>query len=215
MRRNILRALIPLVLGAASLFAADAEKKVGMTVPTTGKAKMVGEISLKKIPATMCAMVKVSAASCEPEGGYKEGNEGYDQAFEAMMNKGFGSLMGWMQAPNTPMGPAMAIYHQDPTNTPVKDLACTVGFPAAKDAKGNEQVKIEELAACEAAVVQYSGDYKEAGPIWNALTKWVMDNGYEPAGDVTEVYLKSAHDTKNPEEYLTEIRWPVKKKAKE
>ncbi len=209
--RTLVCSLMCLLFLAASLFAAEEEKKVGMTVPTTGNAKMTGEISVKAIPATTCASVKVTATSCTPEGGYKEGNEGYDQAYEAMMTKAFGSLTGWMQAGNNPMGPAMAIYHEDPTSTAVKDLTCTVAFPAAKDAKGNDQIKVEEMAEYDAAVVQYTGDYNESGPIWNALQKWITDNGYIMAGAPMEVYLKGPHETQKPEEYLTEIRWPVKK----
>ncbi len=197
---------------ASMAFAADTvteKKQVGMIVPTTGTAKMVGAISVKKIPPTTYAASLQKAADCKPKEGFAAGNAGYDQAYGCMMEKGFTELMGWMHTGNAPMGAALATYHQDPTVTAAEALTTTVAFPVAKGTKGVDNVKIIEEPELEVAAVQYTGDYSESGPIWTAIKKWVAENGYISNGAPKEVYLKGPSDTPVKEEWLTEIRLPV------
>ena len=40
----------------------------------------------------------------------------------------------------------------------------------------------------------------------------LQTNGYEAAGPMFNIYHVSPHDTKNPDEFVTEVCYPVKKK---
>ena len=41
---------------------------------------------------------------------------------------------------------------------------------------------------------------------------WMEADGYEPAGPMFNIYHVSPHETQNPDEFVTEICYPVKKK---
>ena len=49
---------------------------------------------------------------------------------------------------------------------------------------------------------------------WNIsdVAAWLEANGYEPAGPMFNIYHVSPHETQNPDEFVTEICYPVKKK---
>ena len=44
-----------------------------------------------------------------------------------------------------------------------------------------------------------------------AFSAWIGENGYEPAGPMFNIYHVSPHETRNPDEFVTEICYPVKK----
>ena len=64
--------------------------------------------------------------------------------------------------------------------------------------------------------------YEDEGMIWGKLTEdtdvyaaviaWMEANGYEPAESMFNIYHVSPHETQNPDEFVTEICYPVKKK---
>jgi effector-binding domain-containing protein len=220
--------LLSLLLTALGL-AQETEKKVvpeqKPAIPTTekamtapmemkhGSAKMIGEIAAKTIPAQTCATVFEKAADYAPKEGYKPGREGYTMAYVAMMEKGFGKLMEWIHTSNAVcVGPPFATYFEDPTKTKSPtELTCKIGFPVAADTKEAGAVKVQQMPEMLCAVVQYEGAYDEADDIWTAVDKWITANGYSQAGPPSEVYFKGPKETKNPAEYLTEIRQPVMK----
>ncbi|WP_027625965.1 MerR family transcriptional regulator [Clostridium lundense] len=46
---------------------------------------------------------------------------------------------------------------------------------------------------------------------YNALIKWIEENGYKIAGSNRELYLEGEWSTPNIQEYITEIQIPVEK----
>jgi effector-binding domain-containing protein len=199
-----------LLLSVTTLFAQTGEKKEMPAAPMA-KTAMKGEIAVKTISAMTAATVLEKASDYMPKEGYKEGMEGAEQAWMKMVPDGFEKLGAWMKAGGVPTGPAFAIYYEDPSKTPAKDLTCTVGFPVAKDAKGNDNVKVEEIPGGDMAAVQFTGPYEGSGEIYDALMKWIPEHGYRFDGPPREIYLKSEHDKVPPAEFLTEVQFPVKK----
>lgn len=45
-----------------------------------------------------------------------------------------------------------------------------------------------------------------------AVAAWVNDNGYEPDGHCLTATTSAPHETKNPQEFVTEVCCPVRKK---
>lgn len=62
------------------------------------------------------------------------------------------------------------------------------------------------------ASATYQGSYEKINEVNEAVANWVSDNGYDFAGLQFSIYHVSPHETQNPEEYVTEVCYPVRKK---
>ena len=91
-----------------------------------------------------------------------------------------------------------------------------VEMMAWKTVKGRypdtEHVKVRTLPEVTAACCTYRGSYTQITEVYAAVIAWMDANGYEPAGPMFNIYHVSPHETSNPEEFVTEICYPVKKK---
>ena len=56
------------------------------------------------------------------------------------------------------------------------------------------------------------GSYTQITDVYAAVIAWMEANGYEPAEPMFNIYHVSPHETQNPDEFVTEICYPVKKK---
>ncbi|MCP5099401.1 MAG: MerR family transcriptional regulator [Chloroflexi bacterium] len=109
-----------------------------------------------------------------------------------------------------PMGPPMAIYHDDGYR--VTDVDVETAVPVAKAQFGeNGRVKIYHLPIVEVASVLYQGPYQNISPAYQAIMQWVSDNPYQIIGPNRDIYLRGPAPNTNPNEYVTEIQFPVTK----
>jgi effector-binding domain-containing protein len=93
-----------------------------------------------------------------------------------------------------------------------KDVDVEAGIPIAKAINGSNRIKVYELPGMdEAACTVYQGPYENIGEAYTAIMAWTEENGYQITGPDRELYLTSPADTQNPNEYVTEIQFPVKK----
>lgn len=76
-----------------------------------------------------------------------------------------------------------------------------------------EHVKFKTLPQVQTASATYKGSYEQLSFVNEAVAKWVKDNGFEFCGEAFNIYHVSPCDTKNPEEYVTEVCYPVKKRV--
>lgn len=74
-----------------------------------------------------------------------------------------------------------------------------------------EDLRFSEMPEIEAAVVAFQGTYNRISDINRYVYHWVTENGYEIAGKVFNVYYISPGNESNPENYVTEICYPIKK----
>lgn len=104
---------------------------------------------------------------------------------------------------------ASAIFH----DTEYKEA--DVDVEVQKTIKGNyentENVVFKKEPAVLVASATYKGSYEQIGMVNQAVANWVTDNGYQFAGQMFNIYHVSPHETQNPDEYVTEICYPVKK----
>lgn len=42
--------------------------------------------------------------------------------------------------------------------------------------------------------------------------KWIETNGYKISGDPFDIYIKGPREASSPDEFVTEVYFPVKKK---
>ena len=91
-----------------------------------------------------------------------------------------------------------------------------VEMMAWKTVKGSypdtEHVKFRTLPEETVASCVYQGGYTQIVDVYAAVVAWIEANGYEPAGPMFNIYHVSPHETQNPDEFVTEICYPVKKK---
>lgn len=100
--------------------------------------------------------------------------------------------------------PYTAYYNLDMENLDVE-----MGFPVAKTLPGKGEIKSEEIPRGKAATCMYKGPYAGMEEPYNAMFKWIEENGYEATGVYYEYYYNSPDEV--PEsELLTKIVMPLK-----
>ena len=64
----------------------------------------------------------------------------------------------------------------------------------------------------EAACVLHRGPYESLPKAYNAIMKWMDENGFEPDDNPRESYIDGIWNKESSEEWLTEIQFPIRKK---
>lgn len=78
-----------------------------------------------------------------------------------------------------------------------------------------EHVKFKTIPPVQIASAVFKGSYEQIGEVNAAVARWISDNGYEYDGLSFNIYHVSPGMTRNPDEYVTEVCYPVKKMGEE
>ena len=100
--------------------------------------------------------------------------------------------------------PYIAYYNMD-----MQDLDIEIGIPSSKALPDKDDIKTTEIPAGKYATVIHVGPFDKMEPTYNALNKWVTDNGYETTGIAYELYIDDPAITPM-EELKTQIMFPLK-----
>ncbi len=68
------------------------------------------------------------------------------------------------------------------------------------------------LEPCECAMTVHHGGYSTLSEAYGAVVSWISENGYKITGAPFEFYIKTQFDSLSPEDWETEIYFPVQKK---
>ncbi|MGS2809705.1 MerR family transcriptional regulator [Nocardia sp. MW-W600-9] len=150
------------------------------------------EVVLKPVAAVRVAESTGSAAGFEP------------QAISPVIQPLFSDLADRLAQANIAIaGPAIAYYDAREDGT-VGVHAC---IPVAVEPEAAPGFSIVDLPALTTvATTVYHGDVAEIGTAWQALGRWVEDNGYRTAAPVREVTLAWTPD---PAGWVTELQEPL------
>lgn len=74
-----------------------------------------------------------------------------------------------------------------------------------------EHVKFKTVPAVEIASATYKGNYDGIAEVNGAVANWIRDNGYEICGLGFNIYHVSPHESANPEDWVTEVCYPIRK----
>lgn len=99
-----------------------------------------------------------------------------------------------------PAGPPFARYYN--MDTDVVDVE--FGYPVPESAAGHGRVVRSRTPAGRAATCIAIGPYDEIEPAYDALMKWIADNGLTLSGESCEIYLNDPVTTP-PDELKTRL----------
>lgn len=104
----------------------------------------------------------------------------------------------------------MAIFHDEghkEHNPDVEIQSAVVG-----KYQDTEHVKFKTVPPIQIASATYKGGYDQVSRVNAAVANWVVENGYDFDGKSFCIYHVSPGQTDNPEELVTEVCFPIKKK---
>lgn len=106
--------------------------------------------------------------------------------------------------------PCMVIYH-DP-GYKEESVDAEVVEPIIGELPDTDRIKVKVLEGVkEMAAVVHKGPFQTLHMAYSAISKWIEDNRYEIIGAQRELYIKGEWLTDDPNEYITEIQFPVRK----
>jgi len=124
----------------------------------------------------------------------------------------WGELEGYLAMHHVrPVGPCLSLYHDEDYKEVDWDIE--VCEPIDGDLPETERVKVRQLAGHDTmACVVHHGPFVTIGEAYEALLKWIGENGYHIVGPSREIYLREAHEgDQNDPETLTEVQFPVER----
>ncbi|UWX57813.1 GyrI-like domain-containing protein [Chlorobaculum sp. MV4-Y] len=100
----------------------------------------------------------------------------------------------------SPLGPPFARYYGMSTGS----FEIEFGFPVEGEVEGKGRVVAGSTPSGKAASSLYIGPYGEIEGVYDALMKWVDDNGFELSGEAYEIYLDNPAETP-PDQLRTRV----------
>ena len=107
----------------------------------------------------------------------------------------------------TPAGAPMTVYHDIDFNYEHTDIE--VVLPVNDEGR---KIKPENFSPGLCAYTIYTGAYSSIGDAYAAVMKWIETNGYKISGAPFDMYIKGPREASSPDEFVTEVYFPVKKK---
>ena len=100
--------------------------------------------------------------------------------------------------------PFTAYYNMD-----MELLEVEIGFPVTKALPGRGDIAAGEIPAGKKVTTMYKGPYTKMEPVYDALSRYMQENGLEPTGVVYEYYFNSPMEV-DESELLTKIVFLLK-----
>lgn len=133
----------------------------------------------------------------------------YDQIPQAMGQLyGFVTASGW-----TPTGMPHAVYFTPPDAGPESEAEWELWAPvtdAPESGPDENGLGAKRVPPTLVASAMHKGSYEGVETTYRELGEWVAAEGYRMVGAPMEIYYSDPAEV-GPEEYLTEIQFPVAK----
>lgn len=104
-----------------------------------------------------------------------------------------------------PAGPPFArylVYGDD-------EVELDAGFPVSAPAADEGRVVAGELPGGPVAATWHVGPYETLNQTHVAMVYWLREHGHAPAGAPWEIYWTDPEEVPNPDEWRTEVIWPI------
>jgi len=104
----------------------------------------------------------------------------------------------------TPTGLNGARYYDEEFNPESSDIELFIGI--------REKEKADTvIQSCKCAMTVHRGGYATLSEAYGSVVSWISKNGYEVAGAPFDLYIKTQFDSLSPEDWETEVYFPVRK----
>ena len=138
----------------------------------------------------------IYALSCRQEMSVEEFGKYYGQLFETIAREGL-----------HPAGPVLAVYHDQEFDPSGSDIEVAVSI--AEHDRANRVI-----SGCLCATTTHHGAYSNLGDAYGAIVQWLTEQEYEITGSPYEIYRKTQFDRLPPDQWETDIFFPVRKREK-
>ena len=105
---------------------------------------------------------------------------------------------------------AMAIFYDEGYKDIDPDVEIQLSVQGSY--QNTENVVFKTVPPIQIASATYQGSYEQVSDVYQAVANWVQDNQYDYDGPMFSIYHVSPAQTQNPDELVTEVCFPVKKK---
>ncbi|GKU78903.1 MerR family transcriptional regulator [Paenibacillus sp. L3-i20] len=105
----------------------------------------------------------------------------------------------------TLLGTPITIYHSPEYNPSGNDTEFAI--PIAENVRGT---RVLQGSLCAKSVLK--GFYSELRSVYAKLSEWIENEGYELVKSPYEIYITAPNQANAPEEMVTEVYFPVKKR---
>ena len=127
----------------------------------------------------------------------------------------FDTIERWMRTNRLALGPSMSIYYNEGFTREKIDTECSFIIPDAEAASAvtpEAPIAVRQLdpVPLMASTMATAGFYKKPGgllPAYQALARWIEDNGYRIAGPPRELFYGSAERG----DLTADVQYPVEK----
>lgn len=83
-------------------------------------------------------------------------------------------------------------------------------IPVAGDFEATAPVESKIVIGGSAATTIHHGAYEEVAPAYHAISSWMANEGWAPAGPPREIYLNDPTEVSVADQ-LTEVQWPIRR----
>lgn len=115
-----------------------------------------------------------------------------------------------MNLQQTDPGYCLAIFHDEGFKE--SDVDVEIQLSVKGRYADTEHVIFKTVPPVQIASATFQGSYEKITEVHGAVANWLNDNGYEMSGCSFSIYHVSPAQTQNPDELVTEVCYPVRRK---
>ena len=161
------------------------------------KTRLSAPVLIKTIPETTVAFMRIRL-------------ESYDRLFERMPE--MGALME--NAGCTCALPEYCFTGYLEPGYKDGDILVEICESVVEAKKETGELHFKALPEIQAACIFHKGSYRTFPESYQAVLRYIEENGYEIAGEIRESYIDGVWNQDDESEWLSEIQVPVRRKAK-
>lgn len=118
-------------------------------------------------------------------------------------------MMTEIQTPLIPAEPCLAAATFLDKEYKEENVEIMVSMTVKGTYEDTEHVKFKTLPSVKVASCVIKGSYAQMGDATAAVAAWISDNGCHVNGPMFNIYHVSPNETQNPDEYVTELCFPI------
>jgi DNA-binding transcriptional MerR regulator len=104
---------------------------------------------------------------------------------------------------------SLAVFHDEGYKESDVDVEIQVAVQGKYE--NTENVVFKTVGPAQVAAAVYKGSYEKLTEVNEAVATWISDNGYDYSGPMFCIYHVSPGQDPNPDNWVTEVCYPVKK----